>query len=180
MLVQAFCSEFNNNEPVELWLKNSNEIFGFERSPDKRIKFIDILLDPGDLLKFYYDIDCLVFPSKAEGAGMPPREAMSTGLPVILTNWSGLADISNKKFNYPIEPVAIDEIEADFRKTSQPGNQARIDIKELMYWMRYVYEHQDEAKSKGKLASNWIKKEYNLDSCAKSILDVLIKNFNYK
>lgn len=177
-LITAFTSEFNKDEPVELWLKNSNHTFGWEAPVDTRVKFIDELWTFEQMAQFYRDLDCFMFISRAEGAGMPPREAMATGLPVILTNWSGLADVSDKKYNYPIDPVSIDV--EDYRGDEQPGKQARIDIQEVMYWMRYVYEHRQEAKEKGKKASEWMHKEWNWDVCAKEMLDILIKNFNYK
>jgi len=177
-MVTAFTSEFDNNEPVELWLKNSNDTFGYEQPADERVKFIDELLSLEGMQVFYKNIDCFLFCSRAEGAGMPGREAMATGLPVILTNWSGMADVCNSEYNYPMNPVAID-LPDTRNQPDQPGFQARIDIKELMYWMRYIYEHQDEAYEKGKLASAWMHKEYNWGVCANEMLDLLEKEFGY-
>ena len=177
-MVTAFTSEFSTDEPVELWLKNSNNTFGWESPVDPRVKFIDELWSFEQMSQFYKDLDCFMFISRAEGAGMPPREAMATGLPVILTNWSGLADVSDKEYNYPIDPVSIDL--QDFRKeNSQPGYHAKVDIQEIMYWMRYVYEHQNEAKEKGKKASKWMHKEWLWNVCAREMLDILEKEFNY-
>lgn len=177
-MITAFTSEFSQNEPVELWLKNSNNVFGYEQPFDSRIKIIDELWNFDQMSQFYKDIDCFLAISRAEGAGMSPREAMATGLPTILTNWSGLADISNKNYNYPIEPVAIDE--PDYRGDEQPGMQARIDIRDVMGNMRYIYEHQDEAKEKGKKASEWMHKEWSWDVCAREMLDILERDFDYK
>jgi glycosyltransferase involved in cell wall biosynthesis len=36
--------------------------------------------------------DCLVFPARGEGFGLPPRDYAATGGLVLATNWSGLAD----------------------------------------------------------------------------------------
>src|SRR3990167_2036947 len=107
-MVTAFTSEFDNGEDVELWLKNSNNMFGYEQPADQRVKLIDELLSFEGMQIFYKNVDCFLFVSRAEGAGMPGREAMATGLPVIITNWSGMADVANATFNYPLEPVAID------------------------------------------------------------------------
>ena len=76
LMVQAFTSEFADYEAVELWLKNSNNLFGFEQPSDPRVKFIDELLDWEGMQTFYRSTDCFLFPSRAEGAGMPAREAM--------------------------------------------------------------------------------------------------------
>lgn len=172
-LVTAFCSEFAPDEPVQLWIKNSNPDWGNIGFRDKRIKVVNTFYSFDEMKKFYEMIDCLVFPSHAEGSGMPPREAMAMGLPVIMTNWSGLSEVCNSEFNYPLTPVAIDF--PDVRGPEQPGCQARIDVGELMYYMRHVYEHQDEAIDKGKKASEYIHKNFNWDQCAKEMLQIIDK-----
>lgn len=178
-MITAFTSEFAPDEPVELWLKNSNNTFGWEIPADPRVKFIDEIWDFNRMAQFYRDLDCFMFISRGEGAGMPSREAMATGLPVIITNWSGMADVADPKYNFPIDPVAIDQVD-ERAEPSQPGTQARLDIQEVMYWMRYVYKHQKEAKERGKEASRWMHREWNWDQCAKEMLDILVKEFDYK
>lgn len=167
-LIQAFCSEFDENEPVQLVIKNSNKYFEHMIFNDRRIKTLNKNMTFQEITNLYSIFDCFVFPSHAEGSGLPPREAMSTGLPVILTNWSGLEEICNEEYNYPLTPVSIDYPEV--RGPEQPGFQARLEVRELMYWMRYVYEHQDEAKEKGKKASEFIQREFSWDTCAKDLL----------
>lgn len=167
-LIQAFCSEFSPFEPVQLVIKNANKYFEHLEFSDRRIKVISRFLSFKELTELYESFDCFVFPSHAEGSGLPPREAMATGLPTILTNWSGLEEVCDPELNYPLTPVAIDH--PDVRGSEQPGFMARLDIQELMYWMRYVYEHQDEAKEKGKKASEYIHREWNWDECAKDLL----------
>lgn len=172
-LIRAFSSEFSSGENVELWIKNSNAYFSHMAFTDHRIKIINKYYTFEQMREFYRLINCFVFPSHAEGSGLPPREAMATGLPTILTNWSGLTEMADSKISYPIDPVAIDI--PDVRGPDQPGFMARIDIQELMYWMRYVYEHRSEALSKGKLASVYVHKEWNWDACAKDMYNKLQK-----
>jgi glycosyltransferase involved in cell wall biosynthesis len=172
-LVTAFVSEFSNNEPVELWIKNTNMYFAHTRFKDPRIKIINRIYAFEDLKKLYSLFDCFVFPSHGEGSGLPPREAMATGLPVIVTNWSGMTEVADPEISYPLTPVALDF--PDIRGIEQPGFQARIDVSELMYWMRHVYEHQSEGIIKGKKASEFIHKNYNWDACAQDMWSKLQK-----
>jgi glycosyltransferase involved in cell wall biosynthesis len=44
--------------------------------------------------------------SPLQGFGLPPREAMSTGLPVILAGFLGLKAIANNSMNFPV-PFAL-------------------------------------------------------------------------
>ena len=167
-LVQAFSSEFNKNEPVELWIKNTNPYWVNTYFGDSRIKPIHRMYSFEDIQKLYGYFDCFVFPSHGEGSGLPPREAMATGIPCILTNWSGLTEIADPSISYPINPISIDY--PDIRGVEQPGFQARIDVQELMYWMRYAYEHPQELKVKGKKASDFIHTYYNWDAGAVDLL----------
>lgn len=170
-LVTAFSSEFDKNEPVELWIKNTNPYWGSHHFSDPRIKIIHRMYSFDDVMRLYSLMDCFVFPSHAEGSGLPPREAMATGLPTIVTNWSGLTEIAKPEISYPLNPISIDY--PDIRGDEQPGFQARIDVQEMMYQMRYVYEHKVEARLKGKAASEYVHREYNWDTCAKDLLTKL-------
>ena len=168
-LISAFISEFDKGEPVELWIKNTNREWGFFDLDDDRIKIIPARYSTPQLNEIYQMMDCFVCPSHAEGSGLTPREAMATGLPTILTNWSGLTEIALDDMSYPLTPISIDY--PDERKGEQPGFQARLDVRELMYYMRYVYEHRIESLVKGKKASEYIHREYSWDKCA----DVLVE-----
>ncbi len=54
-----------------------------------QVKLVDGALE-GELMgALYRSCDCLIYPSRGEGWGLPLIEAMSSGLPVITTNCSG-------------------------------------------------------------------------------------------
>jgi glycosyltransferase involved in cell wall biosynthesis len=166
-MIQAFCSEFPI-EPVELVIKNTNQYFEHLSFVDKRIKVINGYYTFEQIQDLYKDFDCYLSPSHAEGSGLTPREAMATGLPTILTNWSGQTEIALPTISYPINPVAIDY--PDTRGLEQPGFQARLDVSELMYWMRYAYEHREDGIKLGQRASKYIHENYNWETCAADLL----------
>lgn len=176
-VVRAFVSEFDKNEPVRLILKNTCPDFGYWMPNDERIKIVDRVFTREEMIRFYEILDCFMFVSRAEGTGLPVREAMATGLPVILTNYSGLAEVCDNRYNYPIDPVAIDYPD---KRPQQPGFMARLDIQEIMYWMRYVYEHQDEARAKGKAAAEEMLRNWTWDACALDMLEVIKRDIPSK
>lgn len=172
-LIRAFVSEFAKDEPVRLILKSSDPTFGyFTNLADSRIKVIAEPYNYDQLIDLYHQLDCFVFPSKAEGIGLPPMEAMLTGLPVILTKWSGMEDFALSSISYPLTPV---KFEPRPLFIEQNGNWAIVDIKEIMYWMRYVYENQLEAKEKGRKASAFIRQKYNWPNAARRLKKFLEK-----
>lgn len=158
-VIQAFCSEFSGEKDVQLVLHSSNSDFGFYRSiQDPRITITTRFKSTDELHGFYGMLDCFVFPSRGEGIGYPPREAMSTGLPVIGMAWSGMEEIMLSEISYPIHPSGFSSRND---MVEQPGNWADIDVSELMYQMRNVYEHQDQAKEKGVQAADFIRKNFS-------------------
>lgn len=172
-LIRAFVSEFAPNEPVELILKSSNKDFGYySRFKDPRIRTDISHLSPEDLRDMYHSFDCFVFPSKAEGVGQTPREAMSTGLPVILTNYSGLEEIADPRYSYPLNDFKLLEGKNP-QRLEQPGSWAYPNIKEIMYWMRHVYENQTEARQKGMEASKVINTEHTWEKCSQDMVRLL-------
>lgn len=172
-VIRAFVSEFEAWEPVRLYIKSSNKDFGFySHYTDPRIS-VDIRhLNTDEMVKLYYSFDCFVFPSRAEGYGMPPREAMSTGLPTILTDYSGLSPCCNPKFNFPLKPDHF-ERGVNPMTTEQPGNWAMIDIQELMYYMRRSYEHPEDSANMGREAAVWIREHESWDVATKQMIKAL-------
>ena len=53
-----------------------------------------------DLAAFYRNALCLVFPSKTEGFGIPPLEAMARGCPVISSNAASLVEVGGDAVAY--------------------------------------------------------------------------------
>lgn len=170
-LIQAFISEFEPDEPVRLLIKSSSLESGFYKYwKDPRIILDNKRVSREELRDIYYQMDCFVFPSRGEGVGQPPREAMATGLPCILTNWSSLTDVALPEISYPLSYTLSQRVMPE-----EPGMWADVDVRELMYYMRYVYEHRDEAMEKGKRASEFMNKNYTWEQSAEKLKEYLIK-----
>jgi len=60
---------------------------------DSRIRLIEKTLSEDELRKLFYYCDAFVYPSRGEGFAFPPRNAVATGMPTIVTGWSALNEI---------------------------------------------------------------------------------------
>ena len=96
-LVKCFQNSFTLNENVELIIKTRERFLSSEvrraAQFDKRIKVIEKTISEEELKKLYYYCDAFVYPSLGEGFGFPPRNAVATGLPTVVTGWSALNEI---------------------------------------------------------------------------------------
>jgi glycosyltransferase involved in cell wall biosynthesis len=112
------------------------------------------------LAGIYRSCDCFVFPSKAEGWGLPLIEALACGIPVITTFYSGhteflecckdyIADV-----NFHLEEIkAEDFLRWGYKFNGDPGKWAIPNIDTISNKMKTVYENKDEWKLKGLNAS---------------------------
>jgi glycosyltransferase involved in cell wall biosynthesis len=148
---------------------------------DERIMLNTEKLSPADLItEFFAKIDCFAFPTRGEGFGLPPMEAMATGLPVIATNFSGCADFMDKKYNYPLDYKIVDvpngtpggyppDLQVEGQQWAEP------DMDHLIALMREVYNNREKAIAKGKKASKWARTEWTAKQTAKKIVAYLDK-----
>lgn len=94
---------------------------------------------------FYAAADAFVLPSRGEGWGRPHVEAMSMGLPVIATNWSGVTAFLDGDVGYPIPVTRLVQAEG----WPHGLRWADPDTAALRRLMRRVLERRGEAKAKG-------------------------------
>ncbi|KAA6420545.1 MAG: hypothetical protein FRX49_09706 [Trebouxia sp. A1-2] len=102
------------------------------------------------LRRLYTSADCFVLPSRGEGWGRPHVEAMSMGLPVIATNWSGPTAFLDEEVGYPL---AIDGLESVEDKGAFEGHMwAAPSVQHLKQLMSHVFQNLKEAQKKGRAA----------------------------
>lgn len=180
-VITAFNYAFGGNESVELIIKVSGEMHpGILNTLPSNVRIINERFSPQRIKELYYETDCFLFPSRGEGYGMPPREAMATGMPVIVTNFSGLADIADERYCYPLNdikmvPAFYPQGEADRHNNGNPlfGEWADISIDELISQMKSVYQNYDKAIVRGQAASKYIHEYENPALTANKILKVM-------
>jgi glycosyltransferase involved in cell wall biosynthesis len=182
--LRAFREEFRPDEPVRLWLKTRLHFLdpGDEHAmlADPRITVIRADYTREGMRSLYHYADAFLAPSRGEGSGLTPRDAMATGLPVILTDWSGLTEIAREGYSYPVpvaelEPAPVESSSISFGVSGggDIGNFARPNIRAMRARMRQVYEDRDESLSRGKRAAQWMREEWTWDRCAGRWLDAV-------
>lgn len=155
----AFVKEFQPDEPVRLVLKTT---LSHMPIPILKSKYpnIDVIMDKmsqKQLLNICQRADCFVFPSRGEGFGITPLEAMATGLPAIIPNAHGISEYFNPECMYEVKVKETCPGLYLRYKNQNVGNMVVCDVDDLRAQMRYVYEHEKEARLRGKAASEYVK-----------------------
>ncbi len=164
-LLEAYLAEFSDADDVSLVVKDlgTKTFYRFgnyqqaildsqakDESPE--IIYFDDQWTPGQLASLYAACDCLAFPYRGEGFGLPILEAMACGVtPIVPTN--GASD----DFVTPETGLLIDGTPVETSHEwplAGPPLELDVDIDELRAKMRWAYENREELKQLGNNASN--------------------------
>jgi hypothetical protein len=139
---------------------------------------VDSHISDEDFPAFYKAGDAFVLPTRGEGWGRPHVEAMSMGLPVISTNWSGITAYLDESVGYPIAVEKLVPVPSEttgvtwwFKglKWAQPS------VSHLRQLMRQVYTNKAEAAARGAAARARMVNNYSPDSIAEAVLKELTR-----
>jgi glycosyltransferase involved in cell wall biosynthesis len=128
-------------------------------------------MDRVRLLEFLRQMDAFVLPSRGEAFGLTGLEAMSTGLPLIATNWSGPAEYLDPEYSYPLSYRLVDTDGVESHGVRMFGQWAEPDYEHLRHLMRWVYEHPSEAAKKGQAAAQRVRDRWTWDRAARQMCD---------
>jgi len=117
------------------------------------------------LVDLYHNSHCMVYPTRGEGWGMIPMEAMATGLPTILTSFLGTSEFAK----YGIK-VGHKLVEAEYYEHLMPcGEWAQPDLRELADLMIDVYDNYEKYEDAAFTDSREMVKEFSWENTAKQI-----------
>ncbi|BCU75855.1 glycosyltransferase family 4 protein [Luteolibacter sp. LG18] len=183
-LLEAFCSEFRADEPVELVLHAHNPFLAdFDQEErlrqelrklgarDARVRCRgEVAL--ADLVRAYREADAFVLPTRSEGWGLPLLEAMACGLPCIATNYSGLTAFAHAGNALLVETDGVIRVRDPF--FFHPwliwGTWARPNVAHLRRLMRQVVEQREESTALGQAAAREVAAKWTWDHAAEVAL----------
>jgi len=105
LAIRAFQAAFRDRDDVELILRSTFTSSGLDVY-DPRIHNDYGVLSTDDLAAYYRTFDALLYPSRGEGFGLIPLEAMATGMPAIYARATGMADYGDLGLSVDVRPIA--------------------------------------------------------------------------
>jgi GT2 family glycosyltransferase len=180
ILLRAFNDEFSAAESVLLICRVLNRDGDINIAREvERMNLNDhggrIVFSVNEVIPYYQagalyrSADCFVLSTRGEGWGMPILEAMACGLPVIATDWSAQCDFMNHGNAYPVEVERL--VPAEAKCPYYKGfSWAQPSYEHLRAMMRHVFEHPDEARTKGLQAAAEVHAQWTWDQSAEKIM----------
>jgi glycosyltransferase involved in cell wall biosynthesis len=164
LLIRAFDEEFNKEENVFLFLQaynafipnfNLNQIIDSMNLKNReKIYVISPIKNHNDLSVIYNSCDCFVYPTRAEGWGLPLIEALSCGMNSIACNNGGQSEYlynPEQQIYIDLNYTMIDITRKDFgnfmfhtnNTNNNMGQWAEIEMNELKTKMRYAFKNKN-------------------------------------
>lgn len=113
--------------------------------PDPDIAVINYHVSDDEEVELYSRAHCYLGPSRGEGWGLMPLQAIAQGCPTILTDAHGHADFAHLGIGIP-----AGHSKADYQIWGDVGNWWEPDLDALADRMLWVHDHFDQAKTQAK------------------------------
>ena len=195
--IKWICEEFKDDPDVGIILKTNS---GRNTKIDKLVteRFANDLIKrirPGEFPKIHLlhgkmsnremvslykneSVKCLVSLTRGEGYGLPILEAAASGLPTIVTGWSGHMDfLRNGKFiavDYSLQPIHPSRVDGQIFLNG--FRWAEVKEKDAKRKLRKFYERSSLPTQWAKDLSKTLKEMYNHEALAK-VYDLRLKDW---
>ena len=178
-VITAFMELFKDRKDVKLIMKTQSGTLGHFTFPKDKynIEIIDEYYTPEQMQDLYAEADCFVFPSKGEGFGLPPLEAMATGLYSIFPNHTGLAEFANEEFNGVIKNYKLERAVRYPAPFGDVGNWYTPDYAEFRELMRQAEENREKTYELGEKSVAYANK-FTYKNTAKMIYNAIKKYYH--
>jgi glycosyltransferase involved in cell wall biosynthesis len=167
-LISAYTKAFQESDGAQLVIKTMNG----DKRPEDRAQLLSAAQGRADItvIDEYFThletstlislADCYVSLHRSEGLGLTLSEAMSHGVPVIATNYSGNTDFMTEQnsFLVPWSPVPVGAGAGGYDPTA---TWADPDEESAIQTLRYVFHNQSEARIRGAQARVDIERGFN-------------------
>src|ERR1044071_142969 len=116
----------------------------------------------------YEDAHCYLQPSRGEGFGLQPIQAMAQGCPTILTNAHGHESFAHLGYGISSTPS-----QSAYFIYGDAGDWWEPDLDELCDRMRYVYDNYDAAQEMARASAEEISRSWTWSQPAERLIDAL-------
>jgi len=186
-LIRAFHTEFGVSEPVNLFIKTSQQSLDYVQNYCKQIKnglklrkrykeeiVVCGYLSKEDYVSVLSQCHSFVMPSRGEAFCIPALEAMALGIPVIYTKKTGMDDFCLGTAVKSIQVPCVGAISTLPNLCTANNKWAEINVEELAIAMRKVYmQWQTEASQKQRKASIKKAKSYSHQKVGAQLKELL-------
>lgn len=134
----------------------------------ERIERIGGRISDEEEVELYASAQCYIQPSRGEGFGLQPLQAIAQGCPTILTDAHGQAEYARHAI-----PIGYTMKKADYFIYGDAGDWWEPSLDDLCDRMLWVYNNYEQAVSNAVIASAFVRKNLSWRRSAEKLVDAL-------
>lgn len=139
LVFKAFRDEFSDDEPVSLIMKTTcSGVLPFDLY--RTIEIVQENCTLPDLRALMARSDVFLFPSRGEGFGNTPLEAMATGMPAIAPNEHGISEYFDSRYMYGLNCENRQAIYGEEAYQRDMGDYRQAKINSVRQQLRRAFE----------------------------------------
>lgn len=144
-LIRAMAEVFQHRRDGELVLVGAQDNLGVRRmvgewkSLEGRV-IVTPFVSRSDLVTLYHSADLFVYPSRYEGFGMPPAQALAVGVPVVSSDIPSIREVV-KDYGVLVNPDSVDAwVDAVGRMLDSPATAQKLVQEGQAYAQNFAWE----------------------------------------
>lgn len=167
-VMQTFNKAFGDDLCYRLILKSRTGVINFPVT-NPNIEVIAQDMDDEALCALYHRAHVMVFPTRGEGFGLPPREFAATGGLALATRWGGTADDIDQ-WGVPIEQYTMEPAyQGKTAWSGHVGDWAVPDGAALTQQLRDVVEGYEAMNAQAEIRARFVVDTYTWDAFAQGV-----------
>lgn len=151
----------------------------FQGNLPKNIKVITETMDREELVKLYQSMDCVILPSRSEGFGLIPFEALACGIPCIVTEKIGceqyLKELKGGYLSLKTKGPVMPEKRFPYYNGTEYTLWLEPDTTHLRECMKNFLDNKEQYKKEALEASKVIHKKFSYEVIGKYLYDIMKK-----
>jgi glycosyltransferase involved in cell wall biosynthesis len=172
--IMAFKRVFHSEHGVKLIVKarDNHDASWLAGCEDAQIEIVGGEQSEQDWHALLASCHAMIYPSQGEGFGLPPREAVLSGMPVISSSWLGLFDAHEWGYPLPVKRMMLAQFDA-WEANAEGALWAMPDDAMIDTYLRHITANYSRALRRARQGREYLLTNFKWKQTARRVLEIV-------